>query len=254
MKRKVLERDESRQRIRQYLALEGPVHKNQIRHEADAGSHPVVLPLIDELEKDGEIESVAQHPTRLDDKTGYVIRGRKPVKYYDLTSYGVVRLISKLKVDASIFDILAQKYQDVFPGIFDVWPLLNKGKRGIFARERLLFVAGLAATSLKQVISDQTLPKEIREGAIHDVLNNSATIFWDPASQMRGRSLMVTWDAILGKDENLRTRVIEAIIRQDLHNIGLRVMQFRNLGIDQQSPELVRRYEQVLEMLWQRTP
>ena len=108
--------------------MKGPCNKRQIeRNIRPAIDKPTIYKAIKYLEKERRYLRVVKR------------RNGGMVKYFDLTSRGVVTVISELDPlkSTSMLDHIADKYRSIMPGIFDVWHLLKQQGLGELARERL---------------------------------------------------------------------------------------------------------------------
>jgi hypothetical protein len=121
-------------RILRFLAEKGPASRYQIREGANAGSQPTVLSVVKELEAQQAL--IAQGARS---KTG---RGPKPAKYYDLSFYGLIWLLSTLekedKENVMLVRRVAKRFGGLLPEPLLIWNHFIEANVEDLAAERLI--------------------------------------------------------------------------------------------------------------------
>ena len=124
-------------KVLSYLAKKvEPANKYEIREKGKAGTQPTVLKVVDELKSQGLLRA---------ETTKRKARGGKPSEFYVLTQDAVMFLLNhekEMKKHRLDIDLLAKKYEKLFPKIFGLWPLFGKENVIDYARESLRWIAG----------------------------------------------------------------------------------------------------------------
>lgn len=218
------------------LAEKGPLNKFRIckelsgKRELDCSPNSVLYAMLD-LEKNGWIKVDHTEASRGVDKVS---------NYYDLSPRGLGRLISHLNPakSSAIFDRLAEKYRNLLPGIFDMWPLLNQIGAGELARIRIVDISPIITLPSSDELADPTKIIESYgtrnpEALTRYFIDEATDTFWDPGGHLFTEAAIRTadaWAATLTKNEALKKKAMGVILRRETARIRSRSQQIKNLG------------------------
>jgi DNA-binding PadR family transcriptional regulator len=133
------------------LAKEGPLNKYHIWKglaRLGLGTEPTILTSIKRIEyaRCIEVKRTEKNP-----------RGPKPSRYFDLTMLGLAELVTSLGILKlkpsdmnSLHRQLAEKYRDLIPDMFPLWPEIVKAGIEDLAQKRLLLFCRDTVTKARQ--------------------------------------------------------------------------------------------------------
>lgn len=215
--------------VLRHLAKRGPLNKfhlcKDIARDLDVSKNTVLYAVLD-LEKRGEIKVDHSEPARGRDRSS---------NYYELSLYGLITLISRLDPgkEAGLFDNLAEKYRDLLPRVFDLWPCFKASERSRMARVRLQGNAE-NATSRIAVIKDQH-PHLDLDRLTNTIITEMADDFWDLG---RGPIWIwyanyppeESWDKVLTMDKLLQERAMDVVLKRATSEVAVRSRHLETLG------------------------
>jgi len=194
------------------LAKEGPLNKYHIwkgvaKHEL--GTEPTILTTIKRLEyvRCIEVRRIEKNP-----------RGPKPSKYYDLTLRGLTELVARLdrlKLKPpdvnSLHRHLAEKYRDLIPDVFAIWPEMVEAGIEDLAQKRLrLFSIRFIREEQRMYGKPERLPPVMPPPPALTKINAWFFLSPDPFSVFADDQSDTRWLNAIGNSPTLRETFMKA--------------------------------------------